>query len=73
MRSMTCSLWLGSLVCSMALFAGCDQGANQSTKPAADPLGSSTSSDKKETHPDQPTGQPQTGEVVQPTGGSPGG
>ncbi len=53
---------LGSAVFLWSLTAGCDQGTKQSNQPASgNPA--ATSSERKETHPEQPTGTPQSGEV----------
>lgn len=69
MRSIMFSFGLFSLLLSMAFVTACDQGTSQPNKPAAPQSGSSsTSSDRKETHPEQPTGKPQSGEVTQPAG-----
>ncbi len=72
MRSVTRYLGLGPLVCVAMLGIGCDQGSKppeQAAQPSDTPA---TSSERTETHPDQPTGVPQSGEVTQPVSPSSG-
>ena len=47
---------------------GCDQRPNAPDQPAQQPGPANTSSERKETHPEQPTGKPQSDAVVPPTG-----
>jgi hypothetical protein len=59
---------LGSVLVVLSVAMGCDQGPAQPNQPAGvNPA--ATSSERKETHPEQPTGKPQSGEV--PPGGAP--
>jgi len=60
------------LLIMLALLAGglfvatsCDQNPQPSVTPTNAPSAAPTSSDRKETHPDQPTGVPQSGEGKQ--------
>lgn len=68
MRSTTLTLGLLCLLLSLTLVTGCDQRPNPSEPPAKQSGSVGTSSDSKETHPEQPTGKPQSGEVTQPAG-----
>jgi hypothetical protein len=56
---------LGFLAGVLFLGASCDQGSKPTTSPATTPEAASTSSERKQTHPQQPTGQPQAGEGKQ--------
>jgi hypothetical protein len=57
---------IAPLLAALCVTAACDQGRTQSNEPAEEKA-TVTSSDQKETHPEQPTGKPQSGEV--PPGG----
>ncbi len=52
---------LGPILALWWLAAGCDQGSKQSNQPAGGNPGA-TSSERGKTHPEQPTGKPQSGE-----------
>lgn len=58
-------LIFASLVANLIMATSCDQGSPPSGSPTSPSGAAPTSSDKKETHPDQPTGQPQSGEGKQ--------
>ncbi len=66
MRSNRFSFGLLWLVLAVSLVPACDQRPNPSEQPAKQSGSAGTSSDRGETHPDQPTGKPQSGEVTQP-------
>jgi hypothetical protein len=62
MRRIEYRLALWPVLALWTLAVGCDQGPRQSNPPASgNPA--ATSSERKETHPQQPTGMPQSGEV----------
>jgi hypothetical protein len=67
MRGIELHVLLGSVLAASCMTAGCDQGTKQSNQPTG--AGQATSSDRKETHPEQPTGKPQSGEIPQPVQG----
>lgn len=56
---------LGFLFGVLLLSASCDQGSKPAEKSTPPPNAAPTSSNLKETHPDQPTGLPQSGEGKQ--------
>ena len=56
---------VASLALTLGIATSCDQGSSPSGPPTTPSGAAPTSSDKKETHPDQPTGQPQSGEGKQ--------
>ncbi len=58
--STCCALTIGLLL-------GCDQPAGPD-RAGDQPSPTATSSEKKETHPDQPTGQPQSGSPMESAG-----
>jgi hypothetical protein len=60
--------YLGMLVllaAGLTVATACDQSPSSSPAPQNQPNAAPTSSDRKETHPEQPTGQPQSGEGKQ--------
>ena len=61
MRRMQHILALAPVLVLSCLTFGCDQGSKPSDQPAG--KSAATSSERKETHPEQPTGKPQSGEV----------
>ncbi len=65
MRLFSSTLAIMALPVLLSVSAGCDQGSKPSDRPAAP---GATSSERGETHPQQPTGEPQSGEVTQPAG-----
>jgi hypothetical protein len=52
----------------LPLMTGCDQRQNPSDQPDKQSGSTGTSSNRGETHPDQPTGQPQSADVPSPGG-----
>lgn len=61
MRRIQHILALAPVLALSCLTVACDQGSKPSDQPARNPA--ATSSERKETHPEQPTGKPQGGEV----------
>ena len=56
---------LGFMAGVLLLTASCDQGSKPADHPTSPSNAAPTSSNLKETHPDQPTGLPQSGEGKQ--------
>ena len=67
MRGIELGFLLRTVLVGLCSTAGCDQETQQSNQPAGS--NQATSSDRKEAHPEQPTGKPQSGEVPPPVGG----